>query len=261
MSDPRTGAHAVATGGPAGNPVVHRAPGTPRRRARGPRVVRLAAIAVVALAGWVGMVGALDPIPTRSRWDGPLPPCRVADVLTLHRAAGDWARTLVDQELRLAPSDVPADLVSLRDAGIPGTGLIRAVAVDDLRQMARAAAAAGSPFRITSAYRSYAHQARTFASLEAAYGRDEALRSGARPGHSEHQLGTTIDVEGGDRFLPAHAHRFGWIMSYPPEHSPRTTCYKPEPWHFRYVGREAAAAVHRSGESLRGWLWTRQSGP
>ncbi len=100
---------------------------------------------------------------------------------------------------------------------------------------------------------------RTFESLVAAYGRDEALRSAARPGHSEHQLGTTIDVEGGEAWLADEAWRYGFVVSYPFEHSPESTCYKAEPWHLRYVGREAAAEVRASGLSLRAWLWTRQS--
>jgi D-alanyl-D-alanine carboxypeptidase len=85
------------------------------------------------------------------------------------------------------------------------------------------------------------------------------LRSAARPGHSEHQLGTTIDVEGGEAWLASNAWRYGFVMSYPPEHSQGTTCYKPEAWHFRYVGRDAARAIRESGLSLRAWLWKRQS--
>ena len=50
----------------------------------------------------------------------------------------------------------------------------------------------------------------------------------------------------------------GFVMSYPQAHSPWTTCYQPEPWHFRYVGRETANLVEGSGLSLRAWLWTRQ---
>ena len=44
----------------------------------------------------------------------------------------------------------------------------------------------------------------------------------------------------------------------PAEWSPQRTCYKAEPWHFRYVGRDAARAVRESGLSLREWLWVQQ---
>ena len=46
-------------------------------------------------------------------------------------------------------------------------------------------------------------------------------------------------------------------MSYPEGRSPGKTCYKYEPWHFRYVGRPFAERVRDSGLSLREWLWRR----
>ena len=50
-------------------------------------------------------------------------------------------------------------------------------------------------------------------------------------------------------------------MSYPPDRSPEWSCYKPEPWHFRYFGRETARAIHLSGLTAREWLWDRQRDP
>ena len=220
--------------------------------------------AAISLAGLgllaaTGIVQALAPASPPSPFDSPLGECRIDDRLTPYRGAEDWARTLLDQEYALAADDVPPDLVSLADRGIGGPGALRSFVIDDLDAMLQDARDAHAAFRVTSAYRSYQHQARTFASFEAAHGRDEALRSAARPGHSEHQLGTTIDIEGDEAWLAANAWRYGFVMSYPAEHSPRTTCYKPEPWHFRYVGRDAARAVDRSGLSLRAWLWERQA--
>ncbi len=101
----------------------------------------------------------------------------------------------------------------------------------------------------------------TFDSLERAYGREYALASAARPGHSEHRLGTTIDIEGGEAWFATHSWRYGFVMSYPPGRIPGWTCYKAEPWHFRYLGRETAGAIDLSGLSLREWLWDRQPGP
>jgi hypothetical protein len=54
---------------------------------------------------------------------------------------------------------------------------------------------------------------------------------------------------------PGNAWRYGFVMSYPADASPDRTCYKPEAWHYRYVGPATAAAVFRSGLSLREWLW------
>jgi D-alanyl-D-alanine carboxypeptidase len=232
----------------------------PRRNARGIAVALAIAlaVAVLALGGWSEIARALGPPAPPSSFDGPVAPCRIADTLTPHREPSDWARTLLDHEYTLAPDDTPPDLVELKDHGIPGNGSIRRIAVASLAAMSRDARAAGSPFRVESAYRSYARQERTFDSLVAAHGRDEALRSAARPGHSEHQLGTTIDVDGGEPWLAVNAHRYGFVMSYPPEHSPHQTCYKPEPWHYRYVGEAAAREIRAFGESLRAWLWRQQ---
>jgi D-alanyl-D-alanine carboxypeptidase len=219
----------------------------------------VAAIGVGVGAG-TGAARAFVPAGPASPFDGPLADCRIDDRLTPHRGPDDWARTFLDQEYALAADDVPTDLVSLADRGIDGTGSLRALVIDDLAAMQDDARGAGVRFRVSSAYRSFEHQVRTFASLEAAMGHDEALRSAARPGHSEHHLGTTIDIEGGEAWLAANAWRYGFVMSYPPEHSPETTCYKPEPWHFRYIGRDAARRLGDSGLSLRAWLWERQTG-
>ena len=36
------------------------------------------------------------------------------------------------------------------------------------------------------------------------------------------------------------------------------TCYQYEPWHYRYVGRAAAAAIHSGDVTTREWLWEQQ---
>ena len=52
----------------------------------------------------------------------------------------------------------------------------------------------GTPIVIISGYRSYSYQQNLFDSRVAAEGEEAASLSTARPGHSEHQLGTAIDV-------------------------------------------------------------------
>jgi LAS superfamily LD-carboxypeptidase LdcB len=85
----------------------------------------------------------------------------------------------------------------------------------------------------------------------------------ARPGHSEHQLGTTADLtyrtDGGSvfdgldqvmgasrafRWVFRNAHRFGIVLTYD-VHRVETTQYVYEPWHYRFVGVEAADAMRR----------------
>lgn len=187
--------------------------------------------------------------------DGPLPPCQADDVPATRAARADWARTLLDPTFRLEPDDGPADLVPVTEAGIRGSAFVRLLVIDDLRAMAGAARADGVRLTVRSGYRSYDDQVRTVESLEAAHGSEWTALSAALPGHSEHQLGTALDLDGGDAWLAANAWRHGFVVSYPPDRSPAFTCYKPEPWHVRYVGRAEARAVHDSGLSLREWLW------
>lgn len=92
----------------------------------------------------------------------------------------------------------------------------------------------------------------------------------ARPGHSEHQLGTTIDVVDpslpdlvpglsgtpAGTWLAAHAAEYGFVVSYPDGASDRT-CFKPEPWHLRYVGVPTARSMAASDLTLREFLLTR----
>ena len=103
-----------------------------------------------------------------------------------------------------------------------------------------------------------------------------ALKSSARAGHSEHQLGTTIDFRsyGGSapwyyadwgktravRGSRKNAWRYGFVMTYP-KNKISVTCYAYEPWHYRYVGRNRAAAIRASGLTLREYLWRQQTTP
>ena len=204
---------------------------------------------------------------------GPLPECRLDDVLTAPRDYDDWAITQVDYNLTLGRNYRPPDLVSVSIAGIDGGGYIRKVAIDDLRDMADAARDNGTPIKVLSPFRDYRQQVQLFNSYAGWTGRrytnfDNAVTFSARPGHSEHQTGLTIDFGSvGDESLtsnwhrtPAgawmaeHAWKFGWLMSYP-KGKRAVVCYRFEPWHYRYVGRDIAAAIHDSGLTIREYLW------
>jgi putative cell wall-binding protein len=205
----------------------------------------------------------------------PLPACTYRDVLTRHRTYEDWPRTLLDTIL-MVPSDYhPPDLVDTSTAGINGGYTVRRHLGADLKAMAAAARAAGRPIQVVSAFRSYQAQKATFEHWVAVGGYDQALRTSARPGHSEHQLGTTLDVTSlGGRppweyadwaalpagaWMAANAWRYGFVMSYP-RGTFSTVCYDYEPWHYRYIGRSAAAEQRASGLTLREWLWLKGSG-
>jgi D-alanyl-D-alanine carboxypeptidase len=218
----------------------------------------LATLAVAVALTWNLLGPGAGRDAAAGRFDGPVPACARGDTPTPRDALADWDRTLLDTEFRLDRAYVPPDLVPVAEAGVLGSGMVRSFVIPDLRALGEAARDAGLAFRVVSAYRSFDRQAATFGSLERTYGREEALRSAALPGHSEHQLGTTIDIDGGEAWMAAHGARFGFIVSYPAEASPERTCYKPEPWHLRYFGRATARAIVESGRSAREWLWERQ---
>ena len=225
----------------------------------------LAAALLLAASALLGLAGAPEPV----RGMGPLPACRYDDILTSPRSYDDWPVTLVDTVLRVGRDYVPPDLVDVSEADIRGEGRVRAVLIDDLREMTAAAKAADAPIAIQSAYRSYETQQEVFAGWVAFHGRERALQLSARPGHSEHQLGVAIDFKsagGGSPFdgdwqltaagkwMKAHGWEYGFVMSYP-RGKIDVTCYDFEPWHFKYVGHELAAAIHDSGLTQREYLW------
>lgn len=185
--------------------------------------------------------------------------------------ASDVALTVLDRSYALPASYAPDDLVPASSAGLTGgsgTKLVRSVVVEDLAAMAAAWREAGLSMIVESAYRSYANQAATFDAWESRLGYAGALVRSARPGHSEHQLGTAIDVTSpgwGGRFgdwaidsaegawMAENAWRYGFVMSYPAG-SEAQTCFSYEPWHYRWIGREAAAEHRSSGLHLRQFL-------
>lgn len=181
-----------------------------------------------------------------------------------------WSTVAVDTSRALPATYGPGDLQNISEAGFPFTeGMaLRGIVMADLSAMREAAAANGTPIGILAAYRSYEQQTDLFERRVGEMGATQAGSRVARPGHSEHQLGTALDVtdEGAldvdqswgaspaGQWIASHAHEFGFLVSYPAGAESRT-CYDYEPWHLRYVGREQAAAVIRSGLTLREYLW------
>ena len=194
-------------------------------------------------------------------------------MLTMHRDYAEWAITLLDTTYRVGGEYAPTDLVDSSAAGLNGGYAIRSIMVDDLRAMADAARAAGVPIQLVSGYRSHAQQQATFDYWVSVGGYEQALRTSARAGHSEHQLGTVVDITSAGGIPPweyadwagtpagawmsANGWRYGFVMSYPPGGFD-LTCYDYEPWHYRYVGRGLAAQIAGSGRVPRQVLWELQ---
>lgn len=204
-----------------------------------------------------------------------LPTCTYVDLPANRTAYDQWASTVLDTVFQLSSGYAPPDLVNTSTAGLAAGHFVRSIAVGDLSAMVAAAKADGARLAVQSAYRSYRGQVLTFNGWVSQVGYEAALQTSARPGHSEHQLGTAIDfravggaspwqyadwattTEGG--WLAANAWRFGWVMSYPAGTS-ALSCYRYEPWHYRYVGRDAAAAIHAAQVTPREWLWAQGFG-
>lgn len=181
-----------------------------------------------------------------------LPACRTAERPAPMSGYADWASTILDPTHALPRGYEPPDLVTVRIGGQPVR--LRAFVAQPLRAMLDAARRDGVIISINSAYRSFAEQQR----LAHDHAGQEDLV--ARPGHSEHQLGTAVDLAGGHAWLAENAWRHGFVVSYPPGRS-AWSCYRAEPWHLRYFGVERAAAMRSSGLSPREWLWQQAKGP
>ena len=118
----------------------------------------------------------------------------------------------------------------------------------------------GLDLLITSAYRSFATQARIKTVNETKFGTTKANTFSADQGYSEHQLGTTLDfatsktgasfAKFGDTaeyaWLTNNAYRYGFILSYPKGNS----YYVYEPWHWRFVGIDLATRLHNEGRNF-----------
>ncbi|WP_153395751.1 M15 family metallopeptidase [Ornithinicoccus halotolerans] len=186
----------------------------------------------------------------------------VADHRTeLERADLQRLTVLVTKEQPLRPPEYePPDLVGWRDEPYQ----VRAEVSTQLERLFTAAERDGAPLRVVSGYRSFQTQAEVFDYWRRRHGEEVAERRSARPGHSEHQTGLAVDVDGssggcylrqcfGDteagRWVARHAHRFGFVLSYPPDTLERTG-YAYEPWHLRYVGPRLAGAMREQDIAL-----------
>lgn len=162
----------------------------------------------------------------------------------------------------------PSDLTYPEGVTNSNAQPLRAEASDAVEQLVAAAEADGVYVGMTSAYRSYYLQETLYNNYVARDGEELAIRYSARPGHSEHQTGLTVDFDdftgcGLDHcfestpagiWLQDNAADFGFVMRYPDgfEH---ITGFIYEPWHYRYVGKELAGAMQSSGvKTLEEWF-------
>lgn len=179
---------------------------------------------------------------------------------------------LVNKKHYLPADYIPDDLIELKTL-FPTTKksiLLRELVLPDIEKLFTDAKKDKIKLIIVSTYRSYKTQETTFNNWVRALGETEANRVSAHPGASQHQLGTTIDFNslytafGNTKegiWLEKNAYKYGFIMSYPKD-SEKITGYKYEPWHFRYIGKNAAYIVNtyfdNSLELFLNWYWNKK---
>lgn len=164
---------------------------------------------------------------------------------------------LVDKKNALDSDYEPKDLVPLtanksylcNKAGM----YLRAPAEAALEEMAAAARRDGVTLVVSSAYRSREYQKTVYERNVRELGQAAADRESARPGTSQHQLGTAVDFGSitdafaqtvAGKWLAANAGSYGWSLSFP-EGYETVTGYRWESWHYRYVGVGATAFQQR----------------
>ncbi len=194
------------------------------------------------------------------------------DKIYTTKRSGNDLLVLVNKQYKLPSSYAPSDLVSASNSGIRrgSSYSLRNILIPDLTNMVSDANSSGIDLSIVSGYRSYQTQVNTYNYWLSQNNNNVALVDtfSARPGHSQHQLGTVIDFSSneigdklGDEFgntkaskwLTQNAYRYGFVLSYP-KGSETITGYKFESWHYRYIGRDSAQDMINKGLILELYL-------
>ncbi|WP_298021520.1 D-alanyl-D-alanine carboxypeptidase family protein [uncultured Dysosmobacter sp.] len=183
----------------------------------------------------------------------------------------DWALLLVNGEHPLPEDFTIPELTQLKNGHA-----IDSRAYPSLQAMMDAARAEGLQPLICSSYRTWDKQTKLFEAktqfyMNQGYVRTEAEERAAqwvaRPGTSEHQMCLAVDIvdmsyqlldeaqeeTAVQKWLMAHCAEYGFILRYPTEKS-TLTGVNYEPWHYRYVGQEAAQEIMEQGICLEEYL-------
>ena len=142
----------------------------------------------------------------------------------------------------------------------------------DLQEMFDEMRAAGLEPRVVQGYRTRDEQKERLDNKIREYmgygksreeARELAVQWEAEPGSSEHETGLCVDIssDSGDNesanavweWMDENCSRFGFIKRYPNDKS-SITGVKGEPWHYRYVGPEAAQEITDRNTTLEEYL-------
>lgn len=181
----------------------------------------------------------------------------------------DWQLVLINKQHSI-PEDYEVQLGSINT--IKGSMQCDERIINDLMDMIKAAKEDNVVLAICSPYRDFSYQEMLFNRkikryMNAGMSYLEAYQLAGQavtvPGASEHQIGLALDIitdsytsldEGFGKtaagmWLAENSYRFGFILRYP-EGKEYITGIEYEPWHFRYVGVDAATVITQNGITL-----------
>lgn len=166
---------------------------------------------------------------------------------------------LVNKYNRLSQNYIPEDLETMDPSCNPEGLMLRHEARIAFEEMCSDAYREGISLKAVSTFRSFYYQWKVYLDHITPYMpieeyQRERDKVSARPGHSEHQTGLAVDIneleptfedtpEG--KWLAQNSFQYGFILRYP-RGKEAITGYDYEPWHFRFLGKELAQAVHFS---------------
>ncbi len=176
-------------------------------------------------------------------------------------------------ELRLANkyNQIPKDAFPTALSTVHN-GQFDARAAGALKQLIADAEQAGVSLWAQSLFRTYDYQKALFDKYvrqEMSYGYSKEVATqrastySAPPGGSDHNLGLGVDFSpiaasfentAGYRWLSANAADYGFVLRYPKDKVAITT-YGFEPWHWRYVGVDAAKQIKAKGWCLEEYIY------
>ncbi len=176
-------------------------------------------------------------------------------------------------ELEDAKNTIPESIELNEDNDYLATDVFKVEkkTLEAFRELQKALEKDGITILLDSTYRSVARQEELWAEFEKEYGIDYCKKYVAVPGYSEHHTGLVIDIcvikdgviiNNNDKmiaerelFSKIHAKLadYGFILRYL-EGKDDITGYSYEPWHFRYVGVDAAKEISSKGLTLEEYL-------
>ena len=164
---------------------------------------------------------------------------------------------LVNKNNKLKNDFIPDDLIKLDLKYSNEEKYLKKEAALSFYKLSEDAKEKGYRIIVVSAYRSYTYQEKLFDYYVKGKGLNYALNCSAKPGHSEHQTGLAIDVEGSNfdydlfeqsiefDWMKKNAYKYGFILRYP-KGKEHITGFKYEPWHYRYVGEKVAKYIYEN---------------